>query len=168
MGKYSTVDAGNLKNQAQKALNELSQNSLENIKNNLQNDNVLNSGAREVAVKALEKTSNSSNINGSISVLRENLKKLSNAADNIITYQNLEKENINFKNQIERLKPNLYYTKRHVHQYVDELGRTHEDISYEQVLDHSVQNEINNLKMKINNNNTKIKKLETKIDGILN
>lgn len=104
MGKYSNVNANNLLNAVNTALTELNSYNLQEINNDINNGNILNSSAKNVIDQSIDKIRTSKNLNGSIPNLKEKLKNLKSAANHIIKYQELEEE-------IEDLESRKYTTK---------------------------------------------------------
>ena len=100
MGKYSNVNATSLKNTVTTAINELSTYSMNSIRSNLVNIKNLSSKAGSNITSAITTITGNKNYNGTIPNLRDYLYKLSNAADNIIKYQNLEKEIANLESEL--------------------------------------------------------------------
>lgn len=129
MGKYSNVNASSLSNAVTKALNELNQYSLQDIRRDLQNQNILKTSINSVLDSSFEKVISSTAINGSITTLKKKLNNLKNAANYINKYQNTEKE-------IEKLKDKLYKS--------------------DGTKNYSIQNRINTMKNTLNNYENKI------------
>lgn len=125
MGKYSNISATNLKSQVDKALNELGHQTLENVKSGIKSSTILNSSASNVLENALSSISNSTNIVGSMTVLKNNLNSLKTASEYIENYQKLEKEIEELEKR--RYKEESYKEWCSEHQKYHSRSRTVED-----------------------------------------
>lgn len=83
MGKYSNIDARNLKNVANNALNELAQYAFSDVKSDIDNSNVLVSDAKKNLLDAINDVIKDKKVNGSILNLAKNLNTLKTVAEYI-------------------------------------------------------------------------------------
>ena len=135
MGKYSNVSVSSLKAEADRAINELSSNSLGSIIDVLSNKGNLDSSFSNVLKTALNQISSSSKT-GSISTLKQNLQKLVAGCGYISEYQKLEKE-------IADLEKKKYKTVTKTSHWTDEHGKTHSSSYQTTEIDQNVVNQIN-------------------------
>ena len=99
--KYTNINAKNLLNMIDRALNELGEYDLNIIKNNFNNKNLLTSNISNNLDKTFNNIINSRNLEGSIATLKFKLNNLRSAANYIIKCQELEEK-------IKELETNLY------------------------------------------------------------
>lgn len=92
MGKYSNVSAKSLLNAATNALNEISSYNFSGPRNDIGYGSYLTSSASKVIRDALNTVATRTNVNGTVPNLRNKLNILKSAANNIIRYQQIEKE----------------------------------------------------------------------------
>lgn len=142
MSVYSNVSATNLLNDANRALTELESHKLDSIISILNNKSYLDSSASGVVYKALNKVNTSTNIKGSIAVLKKNLQALVKACGYIKEIQDLE-------DQIDSLEQRKYKTVRETHTSVDANGVEHTSVTTRRVIDQGVVNRIRNAERRI-------------------
>ncbi len=162
MSKYSNVSAESLKNTIESALNELPIYSLETIKANLTNSDVLYSSITGVIKTKTDEIMASSKI-GSVSTLKKNLTTLKTACEHIIRIQTLEKEIKNLKAEIVELEKHKYKTE--IYSYIDDYGEEYEE--ERTILDQGVVNQINAKSNLIATKTRNITTLEKTIDNLL-
>lgn len=142
MSVYSNVSATNLLNDANRALTELESHKLDSIISILNNKSYLDSSASGVVHKALNKVNTSTNIKGSIAVLKKNLQALVKACGYVKEIQDLEDE-------IDSLEQRKYKTVRETHTSVDANGVEHTSVTTRRVIDQGVVNRIRNAERRI-------------------
>ena len=142
MSVYSNVSSTNLLNDVNCALSELESHKLDSIISILNNKSYLDSSASGVVYKALNKVNTSTNIKGSIAVLKKNLQALVKACGYIKEIQDLE-------DQIDSLEQRKYKTVRETHTSVDANGVEHTSVTTRRVIDQGVVNRIRNAERRI-------------------
>lgn len=154
MSKYSNVNYSSILEITNKAINEISSNNLDGIKNNLNNKSYLTSSITSNLNTNIDLISNSNTINGSLINLKNKLNTLKNGMTLIEKIQTNEKK-------IDELTPNLYYYKKVWYNTYDTEGNVSgRDYDTVKKIDYSVQNSIESLK-------TEITSLEGKVDNLL-
>lgn len=154
MSKYSNVNYSSILETTNKAINEISINNLDNIKNNLNNKSYLNSSISSNLNDNIDLIISSNTINGSIINLNNKLTTLKSSM-NLIKKIQVNEEKIN------DLTPYLYYYDKVWYNTYDEYGNISGSDYYKvKKTDYSVKNSIESLKTEITN-------LEGEIDNLL-
>ena len=153
MSVYSNVSSTNLLNDVNCALSELESHKLDSIISIISNRSYLDSAASSVVNKTLNKVNTSTNIKGSIAVLKKNLQALVKACESVTEIQNLE-------DKIESLERRKYKTIRETHTRVDENGVEHSSVTTRRVIDQGVVSRIRDAERRIH-------ELENAINSII-
>ena len=155
MSKYSNVNCDGISIAISKARNDIKTQNLDFIKNDIRNKNIFDSQTVQGKIlDIIDRITTSKTLNGSFANLSDKINVLSKSIGSIKKIQSSEEE-------IEKLKPRLYYNRKvQRYTYDDEGNITGTMYDYVRTLDQNVQNQINTL-------NKNISSLEQEVDNLL-
>lgn len=160
---FEGVDVGSLKSAISSCVDSINYSDSLQLINDVGNDNIWNCESRTHLKNALVKlTSNR------FHQLKQKLSIANQVANLIAEYKKLEQENKECKQKISSLEPRLYYTESYIAGYeTDEEGNKHEIRGTRTVLDTNIQNDINNLENKIQENKDIMSEIELRVASLI-
>lgn len=154
---FESVDVNSLKSALTQCRNSINFNTTNQLMNNISNSSVWQSDSQKNLKNAM-----STLVNKRYAELIEKLNNYSNVVSYIEQYKSLESENASLERESNDLSRRLYRDETYEIK-TSVKGRVKTETRVRTVKDSGVENSINNIRNRINNNNSKMETLKNKV-----
>lgn len=155
---FESINVSSLRNALTSCKNTINHNYTDEIIGNITNSNIWKCNSRDTLSKALSTLSTKR-----YKALEDRIDKYLEATSKIEKYKRLKIENENLKAQYNDLSNNLYYTNEYTETTTDEEGNEVTETHTETLIDYSVENEMNEIDKKIEENKLEMDRLERQV-----